>query len=205
VSDMSHDEREPERGPLDVEAAFADIVAHWDDPNRSPVGSWPAQEDIGPTLVDDGKDGRDGKGGAPGGATEATDLLAPGSPTATPPAPSTPAKPTSPAGPAVSGYDIPLAPADWTPPKVEPVEEESEGYVPPEPPPLLRGDPIGWLAWAAVLGGPLFLLLASQVWTDIGRIWIMLAVLAFIGGFAAIVARLPNSRNDDDPDDGAVV
>jgi hypothetical protein len=98
---------------------------------------------------------------------------------------------------------VPLAPADWVPRVPEqPVEE---GYVPPEPPPLPRGDIIGWLAWTAVIGGPLFLLLASQVWTDIGRIWIMLAVLAFIAGFAAIVARLPNSRNDDDPDDGAVV
>ena len=83
--------------------------------------------------------------------------------------------------------------------------EEPEGYVPPEPPPLPRGDAIGWLAWAAVIGGPLFLLLASQVWSDIDRIWIMLAVLAFIAGFATIVARLPNSRGDDDSDDGAVV
>ncbi len=57
---MSHDERDQDglegaekRGPLDVEAAFADIVAHWDDASRTPVGSWPAQEDIGPTIIGD--------------------------------------------------------------------------------------------------------------------------------------------------------
>jgi hypothetical protein len=170
------DERVPDggeaRGPLDVEAAFADIVAHWDDSSRTPVGSWPAQEDLGPIII--GDDLTDDE-------PDADEVSADSG----------------------SSYTVSLTPTDWAPrvPEV-PVEE---GYVPPDPPPLPRGDLIGWLAWTAVIGGPLFLLLASQVWTDIGRIWIMLAVLAFIAGFAAIVARLPNSRNDDDPDDGAVV
>jgi hypothetical protein len=175
---MSDDQR-PEgaegRGPLDVEAAFADIVAHWDDTSRTPIGSWPAQEDIPPIIIgDDLTDDEDDEdeGVSTGGA--------------------------------VSSYDVPLVPTDWAPRRAEPAED-IEGFVPPDPPPLPRGDLVSWLAWTAVIGGPLFLLLASQVWTDIGRIWIMLAVLAFIGGFAAIVARLPNSRNDDDPDDGAVV
>ena len=180
---MSHDERDQEglggsegRGPLDVEAAFADIVLHWDDTSRTPVGSWPAQEDIGPTLIPDKDD------------PEAVQT-----------------DPPSPSGPVISSYDVPLAPSGWTPRPDEAAVEEPEGYVPPEPPPLPRGDAIGWLAWAAVVGGPLFLLLASQVWSDIDRIWIMLAVLAFIAGFATIVARLPNSRGEDDSDDGAVV
>jgi hypothetical protein len=180
---MSHDERDQEglggsegRGPLDVEAAFADIVAHWDDASRTPVGSWPAQEDLGPTLIPD----PDVEEGEPG-------------------------EPPTLSAPVVSSYDVPLAPAGWTARREEAPVEEPEGYVPPEPPPLPRGDAIGWLAWAAVVGGPLFLLLASQVWSDIDRIWIMLAVLAFIAGFATIVARLPNSRGEDDPDDGAVV
>jgi hypothetical protein len=166
------DEQRPDdgRGPLDVEAAFADIVAHWDDPSRAPVGSWPAQEDIPPIIIGDDLTDEDDSGKG-----------------------------------AVSGYHVPLVPTDWAPKAAEPADGEPEGFVPPDPPPLPRGDLVGWLAWTAVIGGPLFLLLASQLWTDIGRIWIMLAVLAFIGGFAAIVARLPNSRNEDDPDDGAVV
>jgi hypothetical protein len=161
------------RGPLDVEAAFADIVAHWDDSSRTPVGSWPAQEDLGPIII--GDDLTDDEPAA-----------------------------DDPASTSGSSYAVPLTPTDWVPREPEPPVLE-EGYVPPDPPPLPRGDLIGWLAWTAVIGGPLFLLLASQVWTDIGRIWIMLAVLAFIAGFAAIVARLPNTRGDDDPDDGAVV
>jgi hypothetical protein len=153
-----------------VEAAFADIVAHWDDTSRTPVGSWPAQEDIPPIIIGDDLTDDD--------ETDPT---------------------------AEARYEVPLVPTDWVPRNEQPVEEDTERFVPPDPPPLPRGDLVGWLAWTAVIGGPLFLLLASQLWTDIGRIWIMLAVLAFIGGFAAIVARLPNSRNDDDPDDGAVV
>jgi hypothetical protein len=172
VSDERGSDGGEGRGPLDVEAAFADIVAHWDDKGRTPVGSWPVQEDLGPTIIGD-----DLTDDEPGIEDE------------------TPASGSS--------YTVPLAPADWVPRVPEPTVEE--GYVPPDPPPLPRGDLIGWFAWTAVIGGPLFLLLASQVWTDIGRIWIMLAVLAFIAGFAAIVARLPSSRNDDDPDDGAVV
>ncbi len=177
---MSHDERDPDStdstepgGRLDVEAAFADIVAHWDDASRTPVGTWPAQEDADPLEVVD---------------------------TTPEPGDETPTMSFS----AYDGPTVPLAPAGWSP-REELTSAEPEGYVPPEPPPLPRGDPIGWLAWCAVLGGPVFLLMASLWWTDIGRFWIMIAVLAFIAGFAAIVARLPNHRSDDDPDDGAVV
>jgi hypothetical protein len=174
MSDMSHDERDAEgRSRLDVEAAFADIVARWDQDNTAPVGSWPAQEDV----------------------EVADDVDEPASATDEPP-------PMS-----FSAYDgphVPLAPSGWSPREELPAAE-TEGYVPPEPPPLPRGDAIGWLAWIAVLGGPIFLFFASLWWTDVGRFWILLAVLAFIAGFAAIVARLPNHRSEDGPDDGAVV
>ena len=174
MSDMSHDERDAEgRSRLDVEAAFADIVARWDDESPDPVGSWPVQEDV---------EARE----------EAADH----------PEPSDDPPPRS-----FSAYDgpqVPLAPTGWSPREELPAAEP-EGYVPPDPPPLPRGDALGWLAWIAVLGGPLFLFVASLWWTDVGRFWILLAVLAFIGGFAAIVARLPNNRSDDGPEDGAVV
>jgi hypothetical protein len=180
VSDMNHDERDPDStdsteggGRLDVEAAFADIVAHWDDASRTPVGTWPAQEDVDPVQPDEA---------APEPPPEAAPM-------------------------SFSAYDgphVPLAPEGWSQREELPAAEP-EGYVPPEPPPLPRGDTLGWLAWTAVLGGPVFLLMASLWWTDIGRFWIMIAVLAFIAGFAAIVARLPNHRSDDDTDDGAVV
>jgi hypothetical protein len=187
MSDMSHDERDADGpgGRLDVEAAFADIVLHWDDAHQGPVGTWPAQEDVDApasgqadaTAAEVGQDG----------AVETQD--------------------GSEADPSFTAYDgphVPLAPAGWSP-REDPAPQEPEGYVPPEPPPLPRGDLVGWLAWIAVLSGPIFLGLASIVWTDIARLWIMLAVLAFIAGFATLVARMPNSRSDDGPDDGAVV
>lgn len=86
----------------------------------------------------------------------------------------------------------------------EPDEPDEDRFVPPEPPPLPRGDFLTTFAWVCVLGGPLFLLFAALAWTDIPGILIVAGVAAFIGGFVALVARMPN-EHPDDPDDGAVV
>ncbi|GMA89107.1 hypothetical protein GCM10025868_43570 [Angustibacter aerolatus] len=83
--------------------------------------------------------------------------------------------------------------------------EPEEGYVPPEPPPLPRGDLVSRLAWAGVLLGPLVLVVAGLFFRDLGRLWLALAGLAFIGGFVTLVVRLPAHRDDDVDDDGAVV
>ncbi|HET9657833.1 MAG TPA: hypothetical protein VFP72_20945, partial [Kineosporiaceae bacterium] len=81
---------------------------------------------------------------------------------------------------------------------------DEDGYVPPEPPPIGRGDFITTFAWVCVLGGPSFLLVAAVVWRDLPG-WLLLAALAaFVGGFVLLVARLPGEPPDD-PDDGAVV
>lgn len=84
-------------------------------------------------------------------------------------------------------------------------EEPDEGYVPPEPPPLPRGDVASVLSWAAVVLGPLFLFIAGLFWRDASRLWLVLAVVAFVGGFVALVMRLPARRDTDSDDDGAVV
>lgn len=84
-------------------------------------------------------------------------------------------------------------------------EDPDEGYVPPEPPPLPRGDLVSMLAWAAVVLGPLFLFVAGLFWRDANRLWLVLAVVAFVGGFVALVMRLPARRDADSDDDGAVV
>jgi hypothetical protein len=76
--------------------------------------------------------------------------------------------------------------------------------VPPEPPPLPRGDLVGRLAWAGVLFGPAFLLLTAFLWDDAGPLPLALGTLAFVGGFVTLVARMP-ARRDDSDDDGAVV
>ena len=118
-------------------------------------------------------------------------LVADAAPTdVAPPAP-------SPAPPPVAYAPPAPGPRDHTPP-----EEPDEGYVPPDPPPLPRGDVIGVLAWAAVLLGPLFLLVAGLSGGS-SPLWLGLAVVAFVGGFVALVMRLPAHRDVDDDDDGA--
>jgi len=78
-----------------------------------------------------------------------------------------------------------------------------EGYEPPEPPPL-GGDLVSRMSWAAVLGGPLFLVFAVLFWQNLPHLLMLAALAAFVGGFIALVARMPRDRDDDD-NDGAVL
>jgi hypothetical protein len=86
----------------------------------------------------------------------------------------------------------------------EPAMADEEGrFVPPDPPPLPRGDLMSRLAWGCVLGGPLFLLIAVLLWRDVPRELLALAVVAFIGGYFVLVARMPGDHDGDG--DGAVL
>ena len=76
--------------------------------------------------------------------------------------------------------------------------------MPPDPGPIPRGDLVSRLAWAGVIGGPLFLLIATLARQDLPRTLLLAALAAFVGGFVALVARMPTDQPDD-PDDGAVV
>jgi hypothetical protein len=83
---------------------------------------------------------------------------------------------------------------------------DDEHYVPPVPPPLPRLDPVSKGAWAALFGGPGYLLLAVLLgwvvpsWAAFG------AVAAFVGGFATLVVRMGDRPPDDSgSDDGAMV
>ena len=164
-------------GSVDVEAAWADIVAHWD-ADEPEVGPWSAAED--------------------------TDTVTH--------APHEPRRPEP-----VEDEDDDLPPA-WgavashvggerarAAASAREVEDDEEGYVPPEPPPLPRGDVFTMLAWAGVLGAPLFFLFTALFWRTVPQVLIVAAIAAFVGGFVALVLRMPDRRDDDDPDDGAVV
>ena len=83
-------------------------------------------------------------------------------------------------------------------------EPDEGGYVPPEPPPFPRGDLVARLAWGAVIGGPVFLLIAALLWRSLPTAMLLVALLAFVAGFVTLVARMPPDHPDD-PDDGAVV
>jgi hypothetical protein len=86
-------------------------------------------------------------------------------------------------------------------------QDEDEHFVPPPPPPLPKLDPVTKGAWAALFGGPGYLVVATAAGWSVPGIAAFCAVAAFITGFAILVLRMndPGSGGPDDDDDGAVV
>ncbi len=166
--DAEHQPPSEEPAPLDIDTAFAAIVAGWSEATPD-TGIWPALENLAdnesPTVTDI-QDPDAGFG------------LGPDWPDAAGPAPV--------GRPDVSGG------------------VELEEFVPPDPGPLPRGDLLSRTAWAGVIGGPLFLLIAVIAWRSAPPLLELLASVAFVGGFVILVSRMPKHRDDDD-DDGAVV
>lgn len=200
------DERRPDGGehPLDVDAAFADIVAHFHDgePSRPQVVDAHESPDAEPgeTAAAATSEGDD----ADEYPSEATD------------------GPVRPADPVRSTLSMPpVPPFPPTPPVTESRQERlsrieaeieravhgADGghYVPPEPPPIPRPDLPGRLAWLGVLVGPVLLLVCALFWQSVPQ-WVVGAIVTgIVGGFGYLVWRLPRTRDRDDPDDGAIV
>jgi len=89
---------------------------------------------------------------------------------------------------------------------VGPRDDPDDHFQPPTPPPVPLPDAISRAAWAAVLGGPLFLIIATIFDLDIAGWPGLLGLGAFVGGFVTLVARMPDRPpNDLGGDDGAVV
>jgi hypothetical protein len=212
------DERD-DRPELDFESAFADLKLRFETQVTPGVGPWPAAEDLDEGAPDPaagpvegsgeglagGEGVGDGLGGSDRGRGSAMRAVSagedegdaaadgrqdppPADPWTTPPRRST-VLPVD----AVYGVGEPAHPV-----------EDDAGYSPPEPPPLPRGDLISRLAWAGVIGGPVFLLLAALVWRDLPPALLLGALVAFVGGFVTLVARMPGESSHDG-DDGAVV
>jgi hypothetical protein len=80
-----------------------------------------------------------------------------------------------------------------------------EHYVPPVPPPLPQLDRVARFAWLGIVGGPLLMLFGVVFDLGLDRLTTVLALGAFIAGFATLVARMPDRSADEDGDDGAVV
>lgn len=183
-----------EQERLDVDARFAAIVANWGD---EPPAAWPAQEDVSGTEQKPPSEPP-----TPGRLRSSewgTDWNFAG-------------EDPLPGGQEIRGLGpMHRQESDDLPPELRgngprdyALEPEPEtGYEPPDPPPLPKGDLLGRLAWAAVIGGPLFLLICALAWQP-PDLLIMIALAAFAGGFITLVARMPKHRDDDD-DDGAVV
>jgi hypothetical protein len=200
------DDGEPE---LDIDSAFAAIVAGWGDDAVDRPGTWPVEEDVDPPASSRAADPAAPAAGRPGDAPGDTEARA-GEHDGDPADAGEGRRDGDGDGdivlPAIvlggaSLTSSTVGPRDTDPNAPEPAEE---GYVPPEPPPLPRGDLITRLLWGCAIGGPLFLLIAAIAWRDAPRMLILAAVAAFVGGFVMLVVRMPHDREDDD-DDGAVV
>jgi len=86
-------------------------------------------------------------------------------------------------------------------------DDGEEHYIPPVPPPLPKLDPLAKGAWAALFGGPGYLVVATVAGWSVSGFAAFWAVAAFVAGFAILVLRMndPGPGGPDDGDDGAVV
>jgi hypothetical protein len=167
------------------EAAWQELVARYDLPaDPSGAAPWPDRESLAPPAPDPGPAGH-----APGPGGDRARVIRPATP------PSVPAPASAPAASASDADDAG---------RVD--DADDEHYIPPPPPPLPHLDPIAKGAWAAMFGGPAYLLLTSFLgWTVPG--WAaLLAVMAFVGGFAVVVLRLGDGPSRGaGPDNGAML
>jgi len=160
------------------ELAWASIVAAFETPTFDEVPRWPAIEDI---------DEPDGAGGtAEAGGRRSARVVRPAD---LPPAGFGELRDALTPEPATS-YDV----------------ERDDHFEPPPPPPVPMPDLIGRFAWAAVIGGPLFLVISALFSLDMAGWPGFFALLASVAGFVTLVARMKDRPDSDlGDDDGAVV
>ena len=114
---------------------------------------------------------------------------------------------TYPVAPWVSARPAPreLSGRDWSvPDDAERAEDEADHFVPPEPGPVLGGDPLLTMAWLGAAGVPIGLLVALIVWRGAPTVLLQAAGVVFLLSCLLLVWRMPHGR-DDDPGPGAVV
>jgi hypothetical protein len=85
-------------------------------------------------------------------------------------------------------------------------KDEDDRYVPPPPPPLPKLDSVGKGAWAALFGGPAYLVVATILNWSVSSWAALAAVTAFVGGFTVVILRMGDGPSrGDGPENGAVV
>ncbi|MEW2520451.1 hypothetical protein [Actinacidiphila alni] len=199
-------EEEPARPPLDEEAAWAALVAGYDDePEPGATQVWPDSENVPEPRRGAGATKGTGNGTADGSADASGD--GPGDPDADPGA--------EPDGKAVSRPPLPgsnrsivIHPVIQGPRDFELADDDEDAhFVPPEPPPLPDADVTTKFAWIAVLGGPLLLIVFVLLQIELTWWAITVGVGGFLGGFGTLVARMRTGEDEDDdlPGGGAVV
>jgi hypothetical protein len=186
------------------EAAWLDLIAHYDAPAKGGEVPWPERENlVGPVPV------------APADAIPDTTMAPDGPAPDVTPFPDTLSFPTRLGGPggtargsADPGGTGPASTGPGTGPRDAPIPDnpDDDHYIPPPAPPLPKLEPVTKGAWLALLGGPLYLIIATTAGWAISSLAAFLAVAAFVGGFAVIILRMDSGPpKDRGPDDGAVV
>ncbi|MEW2549182.1 hypothetical protein AB0910_26010 [Streptomyces sp. NPDC047002] len=235
---MADHEADPEPQPLDEEAAWAAIVAGYGEEPADPPGARPFKSVDDLASLDSKSGGADqgaAPGPDTGGAdsarrAETTETAAgtenagtSGSTDHTDSTDSTDSTDGSGSGAAAGPGAVPQRPLGGSvvfPPGMElpspagprdhrPPEDDDEGhFVPPEPPPLPESDATARFAWLGAVGGPVLALLAVIFQWDMTWWLTTLCAGGFLGGIAALVARMKPDDEDgdgDDPGRGAVV
>ncbi len=189
--------------PIDEAAAWEAIVAGYGDEPPDPPGAKPFKsiEDLA-LLEDDQRNVLDPDAGPGDSPDKGTGKKAP---------PKPPEK-TALGSSVVFAPGVGGGPRDYEVAEPEqgdagdPDDSEEGHFVPPEPPPLPEADVTAKFAWLAVVGGPVLMLLAVLLRWDMTWWLTTICVGGFLGGFATLVARMPQDDEDDgDPGRGAVV
>jgi hypothetical protein len=114
---------------------------------------------------------------------------------------------TYPVAPWVSARPVPREPSgrDWTADDVEADLDDRDHFIPPEPGPVLGGDPLLTMAWLGAAGIPIGLLVVLIVWRDAPVVLMQAAGVVFLLSCGLLIWRMPHRRDDDHSGPGAVV
>jgi hypothetical protein len=122
--------------------------------------------------------------------------------------PGTPAEPGPPAAGDAGGP--PASGRDWdATDQIDEAErrvDEAEHFRPPEPGPVLGGDPLLTMAWLAIALMPVVWLVVLIFWRGAPPVVMQASVVTFVLGLVVLLWRMPHRRDpEDDDSDGAVV
>lgn len=84
-------------------------------------------------------------------------------------------------------------------------DDLEDTFTPPDPGPILDGDPLLTMAWFGAVGGPLILFILAVFWRSAPSFLFWGAGVLALAGLAILLWRMPHSRDIDDFDDGARV
>ncbi|NJC69719.1 DUF308 domain-containing protein [Planosporangium thailandense] len=176
---------------VDIDAAWASIVAAYETTVDDPTPPWPEAENISARDLDDTDPDLGDRLAADAGELVTRDGAADsGDPARNRPAGSSPDEPTLLDALDRFGADLP---------------DDDEGYTPPPPPPVPRPPAQVVLALVGIVGG-LLLFFKPELLPIDADVAQLLGFGALLGGVITLIWRLrPGDEEDDDSDDGAVV